>query len=90
MLTAQRCKVDQKSVRDHLATTVERVERAAETDRVPQRDGGGDERQAACPVLLCVEGAVAEAAETVKVDGAGKRITGLSLVQGRRRLPSEP
>ena len=89
MLPAERCQVGQESVRDHLATAAQRVERAAEIDCVPQRDGRRDESQAACAMLLGVEGAIAQSAETMEANGAGERIAGLALVQGRRRLPPE-
>ncbi len=46
-------------VEDDLTSTAQHLRRAAEVDGVPQRDGGGDQGEAAGAVLLQLGGAVA-------------------------------
>ena len=89
MLPAERREVGEQRVRHHLAAAAQGIERTAEVDRVPQRDGGGDQGEAAGAVLLRLGGAVAQAAEPVEADGAGERVARLALVQLRRGLPAE-
>ncbi len=45
---------------------------AFEIDRVPERDGGGDEIEPAGSVTLVLEGAVPDFAEPIEEDGAGQ------------------
>ena len=52
MLPAERGEVGEQRVRHRLAAAAQGVERTAEIDGVPQRDGGGDQGEAAGAVLL--------------------------------------
>jgi hypothetical protein len=73
--------MSQQLVRDMAASLTQRGDRSLEIGRVPQNDGGDEQIQPACPVLLALVGAVAEAAETVEEQRFGKRIALLALVQ---------
>lgn len=74
MLPADRREVGEQQIRHRFAAMAECIQRAAEVDRVPERDGGGDQRQPAGPVLLCRGGAVAQAAEPVEADGPARAL----------------
>ena len=63
MLPAERGDVGEQRVRRRLAAAAQSVDGSAEVHRVPQRDGGGDEGEAAGAVLLQLGGAVAQPPE---------------------------
>src|SRR5215218_211259 len=59
VLPAERRDVCEQRVGYLLATAAQDIERAAEVDCVPERDGGGDEGEAAGAVLLQLGGRAA-------------------------------
>lgn len=54
---------------------------ALQIDRVPQHDGRRHQVEAAGPVALLLEAAVADFAQTVEEYGAGQRVARFALVQ---------
>jgi hypothetical protein len=89
MLPADRREVAQKRFGHDLTLLAQGVESTIEIDGVPQRDGGGHQRQPASTILLDFYGAITQATESVETDGASESISGLALVQFRSRLPSK-
>ena len=89
MLPAERGEVGEQRVRDHVAAAPRGIQGTTEIDGVPQRDGGGDQGEAAGPVLLSLGRAVVQAHETVEAHGAGQGVAAFALVQLRRCLPAE-
>ena len=87
MLPADWREVGQQIVRNHLATSAQDIERTTEVHRIPQRDRGSDQGQSAGSVLLCLDGAIAQAAEPVEADSAGESVARFTFVQLRRGLP---
>src|SRR5215203_509274 len=89
VLPAERGDVSQQSVRNDLATAAQGVESPLEIDGVPEGDCGGNEREAARPMLLQRGGPVPEPAEPVKADGASERVAGFAFVELDRCLPTQ-
>ena len=81
MLPAQRGQVLQLGVIDGLAVATQGVRGPFQIDSVPQHDGGSHQVQAAGPVALLLETAVADFAQAVEEHGAGQRVARLALVQ---------
>ena len=71
-------KVSKQRVRDDFAATAEVVERTSEIHGVPEGDGGGDEREPACTVLLRFGRTIAQPAEAMKADSASEGIPQIS------------
>ena len=65
MLPAERREMDEELARGRLATATERIECAAEVDRVPKRDRGDEQVEAARAVPLALDAAVADPTEAV-------------------------
>ena len=81
MLPAQRGQVLQLGVIDGLAVATQGVRGPFQIDSVPQHDGGSHQVQAAGPVALLLETAVADFAQAVEEHRAGQRVARLALVQ---------
>lgn len=71
----------------HGLDLVQGCDDARKVSRVPQNDGGHDELEAGCAVLLVFVGAIADFAEAVNEDGTCQAVSGLALVQ---LLPGRP
>ena len=72
MLPAERRQVLQQAVIHGLAVTTQSVRGPFQIDRVPQHDGGRYQVEAGSAVALLLEAAVADFAEAIEEDGAGK------------------
>jgi hypothetical protein len=81
VLPAQRRQVLQQAAIDGLAVATQGVRRPLQTDRVPQHDSRRHQVEAAGPVALLLETAVADFAQPVEEHGAGQRVAGFALVQ---------
>lgn len=81
MLASERRQVLQQPIVDSLAGTAQRMRRPLQVDCVPQHDGGRHQVEAAGPVALLLETAVADFAQTVEEYGAGQRVARFALVQ---------
>ena len=80
MLPSERGQVGQERIRDRLAAAAHRVERAAEINCIPKRNGGRDQNQAAGAVLLRFGGAVAQVSEPMEANGAGEALDAAAAV----------
>ena len=89
VLPADWGEVGKQWVRDDFAAAAQFVERAAEIHCVPERNGGGDEREPACAILLRPCCAIAQPAEAMEANGAGEGIARLALVELHGRLAPE-
>jgi len=89
VLPPERGEVGQQGVRDGLATLSKGIDRAAEIDRVPQRDRRRDQGEAARAVLLQFGDAVAQAVEAVEAHGPGQGVAAFALVQLGRGLEAQ-
>src|SRR6201996_4794934 len=79
----------QQRIWDHFAAAVQSINGTPEINRVPERDGGGDESKPARTVLLGFDRTIAQAAEAVEADSADQGVARLALVQLRRGLASK-
>jgi hypothetical protein len=89
VLPADRSEVGKQRVRDNFAAAAQLIERTAEIHGVPERNGGGDEREPARTILLRLGCAITQSAEAMKANSAGKGVARLALVEFRGRLPPE-
>ena len=89
VLPADGREVGKQRVRDDFAAATQVVERTAEIYGVPERDGGGDEREPTCTILLRLGGTIAKPAEAMEADGAGEGVARFALVELHGRLPPE-
>ncbi len=64
-----------------MPVATQRVRRSLQIDRVPQHDGRCHQVEAAGPVALLLETAVADFTQAVEEHGAGQRVAGFALVQ---------
>ncbi len=85
MLPAQRRQVLQQGVINGLAVAAQGVRGPLQVDRVPEHDGRCDQVEAAGPVALLLEAAVADFAQAIEEHGAGQRVASLALVQPSSR-----
>ena len=81
MLPAERRQVLQQRVIDDLTVATQGVRGPLQIDRVPQHDGRRHQVEAAGPVALLLETAVADFAQAVEEHGAGQRVARFALVQ---------
>ena len=64
-----------------MAISAQRMCGALQIDRVPQHDGSRYQIEAAGPVALLLEAAVADLTQPVEEHGASQRIAGFAFVQ---------
>ncbi len=81
MLPTQRRQVLQQRGIDGVAVATQGVRCPFQVDRVPQHDGCRHQVEAAGPVALLLETAVANFTEAVEEHGTGQRVAGFTLVQ---------
>ena len=81
VLPAERGNVGEQFVRQRFALGAKLCNSVGQVDGVPEDDGGDREVEAGCTVALIFEGAVPDLAVTMKKQGAGERVSGLSLVE---------
>ena len=84
MLPAERRKILQQAVIDDMAIATQPVCRSLQVNRIPQHDGSRHQVEAAGSVTLLLETAVADFPQAVEEHGAGQRVAGLALVEGRQ------
>ena len=72
MLPTDGSKVGKQRFRDHFAAATQVIESTVEIYAVPERDSGGDEGKPARTVLLRLDRAIAQPAEAVETDSAGR------------------
>lgn len=89
MLPADRGKVGKQWVRYDFTAATQAVERTAEIHGVPKGNGGSDEREPACAILLRLGCTIAQPAEAMKANGASKGVARLPLVELCGCLPAE-
>ena len=81
MLPTERRQVLQQRVINGMAVATQRVRSPFQIDRVPQHDGSRYQIEAASPVALLLETAVADFTQAVEKHCPGQRIARLALVQ---------
>ena len=81
MLPAKRRQVWQQCVVNDMAIAAQPVCRSLQVNRIPQHDGGCHQVEAAGPVALLLEAAVADFTQAVEEHGAGQRVARLAFVQ---------
>ena len=64
-----------------MTIAAQRMRRTLQVDRVPQHDGRRHQVEAAGPVALLLEAAVADFPQAVEEHGAGQRVARLAFVQ---------
>ena len=81
MLPTERRQVLQQRVINGMAVATQRVRSPFQIDRVPQHDGSRYQIEAASPVALLLETAVADFTQAVEKHGTGQCVARLALVQ---------
>ena len=81
MFPAKRRQVLQQPFIDSMAVATQRLRRPFQIDRVPQHDGRCHQIEAAGPVALLLEAAVADFAQPVEEHCPGQRVARFALVQ---------
>ena len=81
MLPTERRQVLQQRVINGMAVATQRVRSPFQIDRVPQHDGSRYQIEAASPLALLLETAVADFTQAVEKHCPGQRIARLALVQ---------
>ncbi len=83
MLPTERRQVLQQRVINGMAVATQRVRSPFQIDRVPQHDGSRYQIEAASPVALLLETAVADFTQAVEKHCPGQRIARLAPCSGR-------
>ena len=81
MLPCERRQAGQQMIRDSLSCTAQGIDDAADIDCVPVNDGGDNQIESGCPDRQVFLTAIAETAETMKIDCPNKAVPAFALVQ---------
>jgi hypothetical protein len=89
VLPADGSKVGKQRVRNNFAAAAQLSQCTTEIHGVPERDRGGDEREAARTILLRFGRPIAQPAKAMEADRPGERVARLTLIELDGRLPAE-